>query len=67
MRKIKYKQGRKLQPHHIEYTGCHKQQESEIQLFVYDNSHLIDYKDFKVLELENLLIMKIQIGLTFMV
>jgi len=51
MRKIKYKKGKKLQPYHFEYTGIHKQLESEMQLFVYDNSNLKEYHDFKVLEL----------------
>ena len=51
MRKIKYKKGRKLQPYHLEYTGIYKQQESEMQLFVYDDSNLSEFQDFKVLEL----------------
>lgn len=52
MRKIKYKKGRKLQPYNLEYTGIHKQYESEIQLFVYDNFDLIEYEDFKVADLD---------------
>lgn len=52
MRKIKYKKGRKLQPYNLEYTGIHKQYESEIQLFVYDNFDLIEYEDFKVSDLD---------------
>ena len=51
MRKIKYKKGRKVQPYHLEYTGIHKQQESEMQLFVFDDSNLSEFQDFKVLEL----------------
>jgi magnesium transporter len=52
MRKIKYKKGRKLQPYNLEYTGIHKTQESEMQLFVFDNFDLIEYEDFKVSELD---------------
>lgn len=52
MRKIKYKKGRKLQPNNLEYTGIHKNKESEIQLFVYDDLSLKEYEDFNVSELE---------------
>lgn len=52
MRKIKYKKGRKLQPYSLEYTGIHKQHESEMQLFVYDNVNLTEYEDFKVSDLD---------------
>nr|WP_314898054.1 magnesium/cobalt transporter CorA [uncultured Flavobacterium sp.] len=52
MRKIKYKKGRKLQPYNLEYTGIHKNKESEMQLFVYDNLDLIEYEDFKVSDLD---------------
>ena len=36
MRKIKYRKGRKVQPNGLEYTGIHKNHESEMQLFVYE-------------------------------
>lgn len=36
MRKIKYKKGRKLQPNFYEYTGIHKVDPVELQLFVYN-------------------------------
>jgi magnesium transporter len=52
MRKIKYKKGRKLQPYNLEYTGIHKSQESEMQLFVFDNFDLTEYEDFKVSDLD---------------
>ncbi|MBP2281836.1 magnesium transporter [Flavobacterium sp. CG_23.5] len=52
MRKIKYKKGRKLQPFNLEYTGIHKQHESEMQLFVFDNFDLTEYEDFKVSDLD---------------
>lgn len=48
MRKIKYKKGRKLQPYNLEYTGIHKRTDSEMQLFVYDDTNLSEYEDFKV-------------------
>ncbi len=40
MRKIKYKKARKVQLNQLEYTGKHKRSESEMQLFVYDESSL---------------------------
>ncbi|MBP4142386.1 magnesium/cobalt transporter CorA [Flavobacterium sp. P4023] len=51
MRKIKYKKGRKLQPYNLEYTGIHKKNESEMQLFVYDDLDLAEYEDFEVSDL----------------
>ena len=51
MRKIKYKKGRKLQHTSLEYTGSHKDQESEMQLFVYDDADVIEYEKFTVLAL----------------
>jgi magnesium transporter len=53
MRKIKYKQGRKLQPIVLEYTGTHKDHETEMQLFVYDDSDIIEYEKFTVLALNS--------------
>lgn len=52
MRKIKYKKGRKLQPNNLEYTGIHKDNESEMQLFVYDNLNLTEYEGFMVSDLD---------------
>ncbi|RDI56189.1 magnesium/cobalt transporter CorA [Flavobacterium glaciei] len=52
MRKIKYKKGKKLQPYNLEYTGIHKNKESELQLFVYDDLNLTEYDDFKVSDLD---------------
>jgi magnesium transporter len=51
MRKIKYKKGKKLHPYNLEYTGIHKSTDSEMQLFVYDDSNLFEYEDFKVSDL----------------
>ncbi len=42
MRKIKYKKGKKIQPTHLEYTGIHKNQATEMQLFVYDNTTIME-------------------------
>lgn len=52
MRKIKYKKGRKLHPYNLEYTGIHKSQDSDMQLFVFDNLDLTEYEDFKVSDLD---------------
>lgn len=48
MRKIRYKKGRKVQPSILEYTGIHKKLQTEIQLFVYDDTDLTEYPDFKI-------------------
>lgn len=52
MRKIKYKKGRKLHPYNLEYTGIHKSQDSDMQLFVFNNLDLTEYEDFKVSDLD---------------
>jgi magnesium transporter len=52
MRRIKYKKGRKLQPYNLEYTGIHKRTDSEMQLFVYDDTSLSECEDFKVSDLK---------------
>ncbi len=51
MRKIKYKKGRKLQPYSLEYTGRHKETQSEMQLFVYDDLDITEYENFNILAL----------------
>lgn len=48
MRKIKYKKARKVQPNQLEYTGKHKQSESEMQLFVYDDLDFTEYQDLAI-------------------
>ncbi|MFH6994013.1 magnesium/cobalt transporter CorA [Flavobacterium sp. FlaQc-48] len=53
MRKIKYKKGRKLQHITLEYTGTHKEHETEIQLFVYDDADVIEYDKFTVAALNS--------------
>jgi magnesium transporter len=52
MRKIKYKKGKKIQPYNLEYTGIHKNHESEMQLFVFDNFDLTEYEDFNISDLD---------------
>jgi magnesium transporter len=51
MRKIKYKEGRKVQHTTLEYTGSHKDHASEMQLFVYDDADVIEYDRFNILAL----------------
>lgn len=54
MRKIKYRKGRKVQPNGLEYTGIHKNKESEMQLFVYDAVGFSEYVDFEFKDLNAL-------------
>ena len=51
MRKIKYKKGRRLQQYNLEYTGIHKEVDTEMQLFVYDDESLIECQNFIVYNL----------------
>ncbi|OMQ13332.1 magnesium/cobalt transporter CorA [[Flexibacter] sp. ATCC 35103] len=53
MRKIKYKKGRKLQHITLEYTGTHKEHETEMQLFVYDDADVVEYEKFTVAALDS--------------
>jgi len=52
MRRIKYKKGRRLQQFNLEYTGIHKQTDSEMQLFVYDENYVSEYQQINFGELE---------------
>jgi magnesium transporter len=52
MRRIKYKKGRRLQQFNLEYTGIHKETDSEMQLFVYDEIHISEYQQLNFTELE---------------
>ncbi|KAF2516273.1 magnesium/cobalt transporter CorA [Flavobacterium salilacus subsp. salilacus] len=45
MKKIKYKKVRKVQPNNFEYTGKHKTNPVEMQLFVYDESKYEELKN----------------------
>jgi len=50
VRKIKYKKGRKVQPSILEYTGIHKDIQTEMQLYVYDDADLTEYPEFRINE-----------------
>ncbi|WP_026729378.1 magnesium/cobalt transporter CorA [Flavobacterium denitrificans] len=53
MRKIKYKKGRKLQHTSLEYTGSHKDFQTEMQLFVYNDTEITEYEKFNPLALNS--------------
>jgi len=44
VKRIKYKEVRKVQPNYYEYTGIHKTDPVEMQLFVYDDDGYEEYK-----------------------
>ncbi len=44
MRKIKYREVRKLQPNYLEYTGIYNTEPVEMQLFVYNDEGFEEYK-----------------------
>lgn len=48
MRKIKYKKARKVHPNQLVYTGKHKNLESKMQLFVYDDLDFTEYQDLAI-------------------
>lgn len=52
MRKIKYKKSIKVVPTFLEYTGIHKKQKTELELFVYDDDFLEECKDYHLDELK---------------
>jgi magnesium transporter len=52
VRKIKYKKGRKVIPSILEYTGIHKTIKTEMQLFVYNNESLDEFKHFTTSDLQ---------------
>ncbi|GIZ08649.1 magnesium/cobalt transporter CorA [Flavobacterium sp. UMI-01] len=54
MRKIKFRKVRKIQPNALEYTGKHKQFESQMQLFIYDDSYFKEYPDFTLEDLKKI-------------
>jgi magnesium transporter len=51
VRKIKYKDGRKVIPSFLDYTGIHKDVKTEMQLFVYNNEEITECADHKCLDL----------------
>ena len=52
MRKIVYKKGRKVHPLHFEYTGFYKNNDSEMQLFVYNDTDLTEYEKIEVADFD---------------
>lgn len=52
MRKIKFKKGKKTQPFNLEYTGIHKEHQSEMQLFVYDDLNVKEFEDLNVWDID---------------
>ncbi|TDW52069.1 magnesium transporter [Flavobacterium sp. 270] len=52
MRKLKYKKGRKLNHTNLEYTGIHREHRTEMQLFVYNNTDVVEYDRFNILALD---------------
>lgn len=53
MRKIKFKKVRKIQPNKLEYTGKHKNVNSEMQLFVYDDVSVVEDANLEISELDS--------------
>ncbi len=49
MKRIQYRKVRKVQPHNYEYTGRHRSEPVEMQLFVYDEN---GYEEYKKVSLE---------------
>jgi magnesium transporter len=52
VKRIKYKQVRKVQPNYYEYTGIHKTDPVEMQLFVYDDAGYEEYKKVSLLRVK---------------
>lgn len=57
MKRLKYKKGRKVQPNHFEYTGQHKDQPIEMQLFMYNSESYTETKNLNLdkVQIEELL------------
>jgi len=49
MKRIRYKEVRKVQPNYFEYTGDHKTDPVEMQLFVYND---VGYEEYKKVSLQ---------------
>lgn len=52
---MKHKNGKKHQPFNLEYTGIHKNMDSEMQLFVYDDLHIKEFENFTVSDLDKIM------------
>ncbi|SCX81292.1 magnesium/cobalt transporter CorA [Flavobacterium caeni] len=48
MERIKYKKSRNIQPNYYEYTGHHKTEPVDMQLFVYDDSGYEEYQHVSI-------------------
>ncbi len=48
MKKIKYSKVKKVQPNFYEYTGVHKTDPVDMQLFVYDDAGYEEYKKVSI-------------------
>lgn len=53
MKRLKYKKGRKVQPNYFEYTGHHKEQPVEMQLFVYNETDYVENTNVSLDYIEN--------------
>ena len=52
MRRVKYKKVRKVQPNYFEYTGIHKSDPVEMQLFVYNDQGYEEYKNVDLIRVQ---------------
>ena len=53
MKRVKYKKGRKIQTNYYEYTGIHKNDPVEMQLFVYDDTNCQEYVKISLEKIQN--------------
>lgn len=53
MRRLKYKKGRRVQPTPLEYTGIYTDKNTEMQLFVYNEKEVNEFKDIGIDEILN--------------
>ncbi|NJM80602.1 MAG: magnesium and cobalt transport protein CorA, partial [Flavobacterium sp.] len=53
MRRLKYKKGRKAIPPQLEYTGIYKDKQTEMQLFVYNDSFVEEYQNITIEDFMN--------------
>lgn len=53
MRKIRYKKGQKVQPSIYEYTGLHKDIDTKMQLFVYNDLNLYEIDAIQILDFDS--------------
>jgi magnesium transporter len=53
LRRLKYKKGRRVQPTPLEYTGIYTDKNTEMQLFVYNEKEVNEFKDIGIDEILN--------------